>query len=58
MQRVSVRTLALLIELLLAVASHQYLAIAKPGNDVLWLAGNCDTIECYQGGHTGSAVNP
>ena len=58
MQHVSVRTLTLLVELLLAVASHQYLAIVKPSIDVMWLAGDCDTIEYDQGGQTGSTVNP
>ncbi len=49
MQRASVRTLALLVELLLAVASYQYMAITRPSTGVMWLAGNCDTTECYQG---------
>jgi len=54
MQRVSVRTLALLVELLLALASHQYMAITRPSTGVLWLAGNCDTTEHYQPGHRAS----
>jgi len=58
MQRVSVRTLALLVELLLAVASHQYLVMAKPSADVMWLAGDCSTIEYYQGSHTDSTMTP
>ncbi len=58
MQRVSVRTLALLVELLLAVASHQYLVMAQPHCDVMWLAGDCSTIEYTQGSGTGSLVNP
>jgi len=58
MQRASVRTLALLVELLLAVASHQYMAITRPSTDVIWLAGDRDTIEYYQGGHAGSTVDP
>ncbi len=53
MQRVSIRTLALLVELLLAVASHQYMAITRPSIDVVWLAGNSDTIEYHQGSHAG-----
>jgi hypothetical protein len=41
MQRVSVRTLALLVELLIAVVVHQYLAAAKaPRPDAVWLADN------------------
>ncbi len=48
MQRVSIRTLSLLIELLLAVACHQYMAITRPSTGVMWLAGNCDTTAYYQ----------
>jgi hypothetical protein len=51
MQKVSVRTLALLVVLLLAVASHQYMAITRPSTGVIWLAGDCDRIEYYHGTH-------
>lgn len=58
MQRVSIRTLALLVELLLAVASHQYLVMVRPSTDVIWLAGNCSTIERHAFDRTGCTVNP
>ena len=48
----------LLVELLLAVASHQYLVMAQPHCDVMWLAGDCSAIEYTQGSGTGSLVNP
>jgi len=49
MQRVSIRTLSLLIELLLALASHQYMVVTRPNTGLMWLAGNCDTTAHYQG---------
>jgi hypothetical protein len=45
MRRVSIRTLTLLLVLLLAVVSHQYLAMARPCTAVIWLAGNYSTVE-------------
>lgn len=48
MQTVSVRTLALLLVLLLAVVSHQYMATAGAGQTyVLWLAGDCTSVEMH-----------
>lgn len=44
MHRASIRTLALLLELLLAVASHQYLATARPSPNAIWLAGDGTTV--------------
>jgi hypothetical protein len=41
MKTVSVRTLALLLELLLAVVSYQYLSVARAKTpDAVWLAGD------------------
>jgi hypothetical protein len=41
MQRVSIRTLALMVELLLAVVALQCLPPAKPARaSAVWLAGN------------------
>jgi hypothetical protein len=46
MKKVSVRTLALLLELLLAVVSHQYLSVTKAhAADAVWLAGNGTVIQ-------------
>ncbi len=42
MQRTTVRTLVLLLELFAAVVSLQYLAAMKPARaGAVWLAGNC-----------------
>jgi hypothetical protein len=44
MQRTSLRTLVLLMELFVAVVSLQYLAGIRPGKaSAIWLAGNCTT---------------
>lgn len=41
MQRVSVRTLALMVVLLLSVVSHQYIKCTPAAHaEVLWLAGD------------------
>ncbi|OHB63755.1 MAG: hypothetical protein A2Y76_05955 [Planctomycetes bacterium RBG_13_60_9] len=41
MQRVSVRTLVLMMELLIAVVAFQYLVMVRPVQaDAIWLAGN------------------
>jgi hypothetical protein len=41
MQRVSLRTLVLLLELLVAVSALQYLAVVRPARTTaVWLAGN------------------
>jgi|MudIll2142460700_1097286.scaffolds.fasta_scaffold1275166_1 hypothetical protein len=41
------RTLTLLVVLLLAVVSHQYLATARAAQtNTLWLAGSCCTTGC------------
>jgi len=41
MQRVSIRTLALMVELLIAIAAQQYLAAPRVVKaDAVWLAGN------------------
>ncbi len=54
MQRVSIRTLALMVELLIAVAAYQYLATLRPAKaDAAWLAGNCATTEQSQPGCAG-----
>lgn len=58
MQQVSIRTLTLLVVLLLAVASHQYLAMVRPSSDAIWLAGNCNTVEHHPFDRTGCTVNP
>ncbi len=49
MQRVSIRTLALMVELLIAVAAQQYLAgpqVVKAG--AVWLAGNSTCVQQAQ----------
>lgn len=58
MQRASIRTLALLLELLLAVASHQYLTMVRPGTDAIWLTGNYTAIEHHPFDRTGCTVHP
>ena len=41
MQRVSLRTLILMVELLVAIVALQYVALAKPAKaDAIWLAGD------------------
>jgi hypothetical protein len=41
MQKVSLRTLVLMLELLLAVVALQYMVMAKPARaSVVWLAGD------------------
>lgn len=48
MQRVSIRTLVLLVELLVFVAAHQYLSGALPARaeaGAVWLAGDIDELE-------------
>jgi antibiotic biosynthesis monooxygenase (ABM) superfamily enzyme len=45
MKRVSIRTLALLVELLIAVIVHQYVSVpAPPRADAVWLAGDSTTV--------------
>jgi len=59
MPRVSLRTLTLLLVLLLAVVSHQHLATARAAQThVLWLAGDCPSIEKHLPAETGCPVNP
>jgi hypothetical protein len=58
MKRVSIRTLALLLELLLAVASHQYLTMVKPSTEAIWLAGGYTAIAYHPFDHTGCTVHP
>lgn len=59
MRRVSIRTLTLLLVLLLGVVSHQYLAAARGTETrVLWLAGDCPSIERHVPVGTGCSVNP
>lgn len=42
MPRVSMRTLVLMLELLVAVVAFQYMAAVRPAKaDALWLAGDC-----------------
>jgi len=54
MQRVSIRTLALMVELLIAVAAHQYLTTFRPVKaDAIWLAGNCAATGQTQAGCAG-----
>lgn len=49
MYRVSIRTLALMVELLIAVAAHQYLVMLRPAEtDAVWLAGDCVAAEQVQ----------
>lgn len=45
MRRTSLRTLVLMLELFVAVASFQYLAAVKPARvDAVWLGGDSDPI--------------
>ena len=49
MPRVSLRTLILMVELLVAVLALQYLTTAKPAQaNVLWLAADCHTAASIQ----------
>jgi hypothetical protein len=58
MQKVSMRTLALLLELLLAVVSHRCLSVARAeGADAVWLANDCTAVEQGQCVGTGCTVN-
>ena len=42
MQRVSIRTLVLMLELLVAVVALQYVTLVKPARaDAVWLARDC-----------------
>lgn len=42
MPRVSIRTLALMVELLIAVIAVQFLTMPRPASaDAVWLAGDC-----------------
>jgi hypothetical protein len=41
------RTLALMLVLLAAVASHQYLAALRPQADAVWLAGDCTSAQTH-----------
>jgi hypothetical protein len=46
MQRVSIRTLALMVELLIAIAAQQYLAAPRMVKaDAVWLAGSCTAVQ-------------
>ena len=46
MKKVSFRTLALLVELLIAVIVHQYVTVpAPPRAGAIWLAGDCATVQ-------------
>ena len=48
MQRVTVRTLTLMVELLIAVVSHQYVRAAvfrSVGPDTIWLGGGGPAVE-------------
>jgi hypothetical protein len=45
MPRVSMRTLVLMLELLIAVVAFQYLAAVRTAKaDAIWLAGDCITL--------------
>ncbi len=47
--RVSVRTLVLMLELLVAVVAWQYLTMAKPGRaNAIWVAADCHTASSIQ----------
>ena len=43
-QRVSIRTLVLMLELLAAVVGFQYTAARPAKADAVWLAGDCRTV--------------
>jgi antibiotic biosynthesis monooxygenase (ABM) superfamily enzyme len=46
MKKVSFRTLALLVELLIAVIVHQYVTVPTPPRaGAVWLAGECNTVQ-------------
>jgi len=45
MQRVSIRTLVLMLELLVAVVALQYVTLVKPARaDAVWLARDCVAV--------------
>jgi hypothetical protein len=49
MQRVSMRTLVLMLELLAAVVGFQCITVARPAKaDAVWLAGNCGAVAAPQ----------
>lgn len=60
MKRVSVRTLALMLNLLLAVVSYQYLAVVRQPvkAGAIWLAGNGAVVEPNQCTSNHSAAKP
>lgn len=44
-QRVSIRTLVLMLELLVAVVALQYVTLVKPARaDAVWLARDCAAV--------------
>ncbi len=60
MPRVSLRTLILMLELLVAVAAWRYLAMARPTRaNTLWLAADCHTASTMRvQGATPAAAAP
>jgi len=59
MQRVSIRTLVLVLELLAAVVGFQYLATARPAKaDAVWLAGDSLTSTLPAAGQTDAPALP
>jgi len=59
MPRVSLRTLILMLELLVAVLAWQYLTLAAPVNaSAIWMAGDCHTASSLQERVAGPAPAP
>jgi hypothetical protein len=58
MQRTSLRTLVLLVELLVAVVSLQYLVAVKPARaTAVWLAGDCTANPSAPASDVNDAMN-
>lgn len=58
MQRVSMRTLVLMLELLVAVVAFQYTAARPAKADAVWLAGACVAAPQSSVGQTDAAAIP
>jgi hypothetical protein len=58
MQRVSMRTLVLMLELLVAVVAFQYTAARPAKADAVWLAGTCVAVPQSTAGLTDATAIP
>jgi hypothetical protein len=58
MQRLSVRTLVLMVELLVAVMAFQYTAGRPVKADAVWLAGDCIAVTQSAAGQADATTVP